>query len=515
MITDYEKILGIGQPWPPDDGDTRERLALYERNENLFEGCHEKVWQDELRKLRGDKKGDLRLKLNYFQLISLFWSDMACGETPDARADEKQSAQAEALSRIIQWTDLWSVIDDAVIDMSMYGDAPIKIRYQDYGIIENVPAGYWFPVVEASNVKQLKAHVIAYEFDDPEQAEKGISVQQMIPANKASQLTDAQIEAIESGNAISSGKTSYLKVEIHTVGRIAHRLYRLKNKKIQAQIELSEFPDFKALQSIEETGLDDFAIIVLHNTTSTKKYHGKEDYSIFLDVIKELEVRYPQVFFVLDKHSDPSMYGPPMEEQDPRDGEYKVQGGSRYITLTDKDQAIPGMLTWDGNLEANFQAIAGEGWGLMQRFYELSETSKVCFDSSAGGQGVSAQALRLMMWKPLKKANKIQRRLTPVVQQLLRLVSMLEVHMGYKGAIVVENVTINWHDGMPKDDAADAQRDQMLVTGGVRSAQGLMRDKGIPEEQIKQETEEMNGPAVPTPEGPKIELPGLNVGENQ
>lgn len=490
MITDLEKILAIGQPWPPDDRDTKERLALYERNENLFEGCHEKVWIDELRKLRGDKSGDLRLKLNYFQLISLFWADMACGETPDAKADEEQKAQVDALTRIVQWTDLWSVIDDAVVDMSMYGDAPIKVRYQDYGIIENVPAGYWFPIVEASNVKQLKAHVIAYEFDDITQADKGISIRQMIPASKANQLTDSQIAAVENGMAFSSGKTSYLKVEIHTVGQIEHRLYRLKDKKIQAQVELPEFPDFKSLQSIEETGLDDFAIIVLHNTTSTKKYHGKEDYSIFLDVIKELETRYPQVFFVLDKHSDPSMSGPPMEEQDPRDGEYKVQGGARYYTIQE-GQAKPEYLVWNGELTANFQAIAGEGWGLMQRFYELSQTSKVCFDSSAGGQGLSAQALRLMMHVPRKKANKIQRRLTPVVQQLLRLVSMAEVNMGMKGAVVIEGVSINWHDGMPVDEAADALTASTLVTGRVRSAQGIMRDRGIPETQITQEKMEM------------------------
>jgi hypothetical protein len=473
MITDYEKILSPGQPWPPADRDTQERLALYKRNEHLFEGDHGKVWQDELRKLRGDKSGDLRLKLNYFQLVSLFWSDMAVGETPYAKADEEQTAQVEALSRIIQWTDLWSIMEDAVVDMSIYGDAPLKVRYQDYGIIENVPPEYWFPVVEASNVKQVKAHVIAYEFEDPE-------------------LNEAQIAAVDSGLSLSTGKTSYLKVEIHLVGLIEHRLYGLKDKKIETQIDLADFPDFASLQSVEETGLDDFAIIVLHNTTSTKKYHGKEDYSIFLDVVKELETRYPQVFFILDKHADPSMYGPPMEEQDPRDGEYKVQGGSRYFTLVDKEQAVPGMITWDGNLDASFQTIAGEGWGLMQRFYELSETSKVCFDSSAGGQGLSAQALRLMMWKPLKKSNKIQRRLTPVVQQLIRLVSMVEVNMGMKGAVPIENITINWHDGMPIDEQADAQRDATLVTGGVRSAQGIMRDKGISEDQINQEKLEMS-----------------------
>lgn len=475
MITDYEKILSPGQPWPPSDRDTRERLALYKRNEHLFEGDHGKVWQDELRKLRGDKSGDLRLRLNYFQLVSLFWADMAVGETPDAKADEEQTAQVDALSRIIQWTDLWSVMDDAVVDMSTYGDAPLKVRYHDYGIIENVPPEYWFPVVEAANVKQVRAHLIAYEFEDPEQE----------------QDIEAQVAAIDGSFSLITGKTSYLKVEIHTVGRIEHRLYRLKDKKIESQIDLADFQDFESLQPVEETGLDDFAIIVLHNTTSTKRYHGKEDYSIFLDVIKELETRYPQVFFILDKHADPSMYGPPMEEQDPRDGEYKVQGGARYYTIVEGQQP-PGMLTWDGNLDASFQTIAGEGWGLMQRFYELSETSKVCFDSSAGGQGLSAQALRLMMWKPLKKSNKIQRRLTPVVQQLIRLVSLVEVNMGMKGAVPIENIKINWHDGMPIDEQADAQRDATLVTGGVRSSQGLMRDKGIPEDQINQEKMEMS-----------------------
>jgi hypothetical protein len=495
MITDTEKIFAIGQPWPPSDPDTKDRLAIYERNENLFEGCHEKVWQDELRRLRGDKSGDLRLKLNYFQLISLFWADMAVGEVPDAKADEEQPAQVDALKRIIQWTDLWSVLDDAIIDMSKCGDAPIKIRYQEYGIVENIPPEYWFPVVEASNVKQLKAHIIAYEFDDPGTPAQTVDIPTMIPAT--AQLTDAQIKAVESGNVLtSSDKISFLKVEIHTVGQIEHRLYRLKDKKINAQVDLNSFPDFKALQSIEPTGLDDFAIIVLHNTTSTKRYHGKEDYSIFLDVIKELEIRYPQVFFILDKHSDPSMYGPPMEEQDPRDGEYKVQGGSRYYALADKEQAIPGMITWDGQLAANFQVIAGESWGLMQRFYELSETSKVCFDSSAGGQGLSAQALRLMMWKPLKKANKIQRRLTPVVQQLIRLASLAEVNMSMKDAVVIENVTINWHDGMPVDESADAQRDSTLVTGKVRSTQGLMRDKGKSENEITQEITEMREQVV-------------------
>jgi hypothetical protein len=96
-----------------------------------------------------------------------------------------------------------------------------------------------------------------------------------------------------------------------------------------------------------------------------------------------------------------------------------------------------------------------------------------------------------MMWKPLKKANKIQRRLTPVVQQLIRLVSLTEAKMGMKDAVVIENVKLNWHDGMPVDEQADALTASALVTGGVRSAQGLMRDRGMPEDEIAQERAEM------------------------
>jgi hypothetical protein len=96
-----------------------------------------------------------------------------------------------------------------------------------------------------------------------------------------------------------------------------------------------------------------------------------------------------------------------------------------------------------------------------------------------------------MMWKPLKKANKIQRRLTPVVQQLIRLVSLTEVNMGMVDAVVIENVKLNWHVGMPVDEQADALTASTLVTGGVRSAQVLMRDRGMPEDQINQEKMEM------------------------
>jgi hypothetical protein len=309
----------------------------------------------------------------------------------------------------------------------------------------------------------------------------------MVPA-RDNTLPDSVVKAVESGelNVSSGEKLSYLKVEIHTIGQIEHRLYRLKNKKIDGLIDLKEFPDFASLQSIEETYLDDFAIIVVHNVTSTKEYHGMDDYSDIADIIRELEWRYGQILATEDKFTDPWGYGPAIEEQDPRDGQFKITGGSKYITLTE-GMSPPGKITWDANMPANFLTIDH----LMQRLYEISETCKVVFDASAGGQGLSAQALKVMLTAPLKKANRLQTRLDPAVKKAIHLCSLLETKMGLKGSVEIPDLKITWHDGLPQDHNADAQRESMLVTGKVRSAQGLMRDNGMPEDQIRTESDEM------------------------
>lgn len=483
MITDIEALFAKGAPWPPKDDDTANRLKKYAANESLFMGEHGEVWKDEIRKLRADKSGDLRLVLNFFKRLSLLWADLVCGEAPEVSTES--DAEAEAIDRIIEDTNFWTVLSDAIIDVSKFGDAVLKIRYDGYGIVENVPPEYWFPVVDNGNVKRVKAHILAYTIDARE--EPGlIDVDVMVSAENQSFLPEATIKAWEKEKPISIGRVQYLKVEIHTVGRIEHRLYRIADEKIDAQLDLNQLPEFRGMVTIEETGLDDFCIQLIQNVTSTKRYHGMDDYLDIADIIRELEWRYAQILRIEDKFSDPWMFGPPIEEQDPRDGEYKITGGSKYINLVE-GQSPPGMITWNGELPANFVTIES----LMQRLFEISETCKAAFDASAGGQGLSAQALRIMLTAPLKKANRLQTRATPTIKRLLRLCSALEVNAGMAGAVELTDIKITWHDGLPADEMADAQRDAVLVTGSVRSAQGLMRDRGFSEDQIAEEFGEM------------------------
>lgn len=469
MITDYESIFIPRQSWPPADEDTQARLRLYEKNAKLFKGKHNAVWEDVIRKLRADKSGDLRVIINFHKLLSRLWSDLVAGEIPGTSAQDK--TQLEVLKRIIASNLLWLSVQDGVIDYSKNGTNVLKVRFDRRGIIENIPPKYWFPIVALSNIKHILAHVIAYTFADPKEKNKAIS---------------------------------YLKVEIHRPPKegeesyvIEHRLYRLKSGKINSEaLPLDTFQEFSDLKPIEPTGLDDFDIIDIQNKPETDQLIGTDDYSDINSLVQEIEMRYAQIFRIEDKFADPSMYGPPMEEQDPRDGEYRVVGGSRYITVNE-GQTAPGVIDGRGPPESSYKTIAD----LMQRLYEISETCKVAFDASQAGSTLSGTALRLMMSRPIAKAGGIKLRYDPNIKKAVRLCSLLEVYHGMEGAVEVQDFQIDWKDGLPNDPQEEAVKDSTLVGGGLRSSQGLMREKGYSEDQIKKEQEEMRGP---TPAGPKL-----------
>jgi hypothetical protein len=466
MLTDYESIFALKQPWPPNDDDTKDRLKLYEMNSKLFKGQHNRVWKDVLRQLRADKSSDLRVILNFHKLLSRLWSDLVCGEIPGVNCDDQ--AQLDAINRIIQDNLLWLTTQDGIIDFSKNGTNVLKIRFDGYGIIENVPPKYWFPVVAISNIKNIQAHITAYVFQDPGEKQKEIS---------------------------------YLKVEIHRPPKesdnvtsyvIEHRLYRLKKGKMDSgELPLNTFPEFAALQPIEETGLDDFDVIDIENKPETDELVGTDDYKDINSLIQEIEIRYAQIFRIEDKFADPSMYGPPVEEQDPRDGEYRVQGGSRYYTVND-GQVTPGVIDGRGPPVTSYQTIAE----LMQRLYEISETCKVAFDASLAGSALSGTALRLMMARPLARAGGIKLRYDANLKLAIKLCSQMEVFHGLEGATEIQDFTIDWKDGLPDDPNEEARRDSILVTGKVRSAQGLMREKGYSEKQIGDEQQEMMQDAI-------------------
>ena len=197
----------------------------------------------------------------------------------------------------------------------------------------------------------------------------------------------------------------------------------------------------------------------------------KHDYSDLDSIIQELEVRIAQISRILDKHADPNMYGPDTAlEHDQATGQWGYRSGGKYFPVG-KDEQPPGYVTWDGQLEAAFKQIDL----LMEQLYILSETSAAAFGQLKTGLAESGTALRRLMMAPLAKVNRIRMRFDPALKEVLWLASALEKAQGMAGAVVLEDVHIDWKDGLPDDDVELTQNEVQRYTAGLTSLESSLR----------------------------------------
>ncbi|SMB97802.1 Phage portal protein, SPP1 Gp6-like [Thermanaeromonas toyohensis ToBE] len=428
MLTSLD-FLSIGKAWPPPS--EVERLTRYNQNRLLFEGKHELVFDQWIKLLRDDQKATLEIILNWHKRLSTLWADLLLGEPPRISAGNRNSPEQQALERIIRDNNLINVAYEVALDVSRYGTGLFKVRYDRRGIIEAQQPAVWFPVVKPDNVKEIVAHVLAYDY---EVEEKGL---------------------------FGTRENRYLKAEIHEPGRITIVTYLLRDGLIATEQKREE----------QVTGVDDFLIIPVNNILTSDRIIGLDDYSDLDSIIQELEIRIAQISRILDKHADPNMYGPDSAlEQDPKTGEWTFRGGGKYFPVGPDDKP-PGYVTWDGQLEAAFKQIEL----LMEQLYVLSETSAAAFGQLKSGLAESGTALRRLMMTPLAKVNRIRMRFDPALKKAIRLASALEVAQGMPGAVKLENIEITWNDGLPQDDKEQAEIYSLLVQNGLVSRETALK----------------------------------------
>lgn len=427
MLTSLE-FLSAGRAWPPPE--EAERLERYRQNKLLFEGAHEQVFKDWVRLLRDDKHAVLEIILNWHRRLSTLWADLLLGEPPRITAGEPNSPEQQALERIIRDNNLINVAYEVALDVSRYGTGIFKVRYDKRGIIEAQPPVVWFPVVAPDNIKQIVAHVLAYDYE------------------------------VEEPGFFGTKKKRYLKAEIHEQGKITTVTYLLHNGTISEEVEREE----------QSTGVDDFLVVPVNNILTSDRIVGLDDYSDLDSIIQELEVRIAQISRILDKHADPNMYGPEMAiEEDPETGEVTFRGG-KYFPVAQGEQP-PGYVTWDGKLDAAFRQIEL----LMEQLYVLSETSAAAFGQLKSGLAESGSALRRLMMAPLAKVNRIRLRFDPALKKVIKLASELEVAQGMSGAVKLENIDIAWQDGLPQDEKELTEIYAMRVQNGLASRETALK----------------------------------------
>lgn len=478
-ITTVDQIpfLQLGQPWPPENH--KARLDRYAKNRWLFLGEHAKVYTNWIRLLREDKKATLELAVNFPGLLSRLFADLLFGEQPKFRAGDEGSPEQQALDDLVQANNLHQVNYAAALAASYRGDAVYKVRYQDRVIAEAVPAGIWFPVTDPDNVKQVDAHVLAWV---------------------------KSIKRPGSG-LFSFGKeseTQYLRAEIHFPGRIEHRLWLLKDGKIAAPVPLETFyPD---LPETQETGVDESLVVHIPNLELDDDPFGVDDYSEADTLFQELNIRLAQISRVLDKHTDPNMYGDASAlERDPNTGEWTFKGGGRFFPVEQGGQ-VPGYVIWDAQLTAAFTQIER----ILDMLYLVTDTSPAAFGQIKQGLAESGSALKRLLMRPLAKVNRKRLYFDPALKQVLRLALALDRAQG-RGQVDPDaiDISIEWQDGLPVDEREQAEimaiRTGQKPTLSVQSA--IRRMDGGTEDAVQRELEQIREDAGPAPTAPRVTLP--------
>jgi hypothetical protein len=453
-------FLSTGQQWPPPS--EVERLKEYDENRQLFEGKHDQVYTHWVRLLRKDQQATLEIILNWHKRLSTLWADLLLGEPPRISAGDKGSPEQTTVERIINDNDLLNTGYEVALDVSRFGTGLFKIRFDGRAIVEGQPPTVWFPVVAPNNVKDIRAHVLAWSYD------------------------------IEKQGIFGNKKESYLKCEIHERGKVTSALYFLNQGTIGQLIQ----------QETKMTGINDFLVVPVNNLLTTDRITGLDDYSDLDSIIQELEIRVGQISRILDKHADPSMYGPDdLIEIDPETGESSFKTSSFYPVGPGQEK--PGYVTWDGQLESSFKQIEL----LMEQLYFLSETSPAAFGQLKSGLAESGSALRRLMMAALAKVNRIRMRFDPALKKVIKLAAQLEKAQSMKDAIELETISIEWQDGLPRDEQEAITNEAQRYAAGLSSLESsLRRLDGLEGEALQEEVDRIKSEQPPAPEAPKITL---------
>ena len=406
MLTSLD-FIQPGKQWPPPS--ERERLERYAYNRKLFANdCDDKYRQqaERISRVVGNYEEVIsyHIALNYPRRISVKTADLLLGEPPKFDAGE----QTDVLDTIIARSRLvGGPLREDVLDISMCGDGLLYVRRTDEGgIIDTAAPETWFPVVSPDNVKDIQYHVLGWTYDVGE----------------------------------GDSKVTYLKLVIHERGKYTERTHSLDGGAIGPQ---------QGAEKTIETGLNDFALIHIPNTTTSRDLYGMDDYIDIDSIVSEIEVRLDQIAKVLDKHTAPTMQGPSYALVDDGNGN-KIFPAGNYISNQDENgnTANVGYLTWDAQLAANFQMIDK----LIDQLYTQSEMGAAIFGDVANKTGSipSGAALRRMMISPLAKVSRIREKLDPALKKALKMAAQLD-------GVHINDISITWQDGLPDDPKESAE----------------------------------------------------------
>ncbi len=418
------------------------RLDAYVRYEALFNARHADVF----RVKTGGRYQLLRyIAANFAGVVSTLAADMLLGEPPDFTVADNELAQ-EAVERLVRENELVPLSYEAALGTSFRGDTVLKARWglrtpqstTPEAIIEEVPAGIYFPEFSEDNIRQVVRASLAWLKVDPQNPTKML-----------------------------------VRVEEHEPGIIRNRLFRPSTTEAEgAELDIRSLPEYADLAPEEATGLDEIPLYHIPNYRYGSVYWGISDYQGLESLIEALNNRLSMVDAVLDKHVAPRLVVPPSMVDE--DG--KVMLDKLDVVTLDPGESEPKYLTWDAQLTAAYTQIDR----LMELLFIMSETGPSIFGLDKYGVAQSGTALKLRLIRTVAKINRKRLYFDRGLKRVLLCAQRLEQLYGGGGYEPAE-VSIAWADGLPEDMKEMVEQEAMRAAAGNTSVESSIRRLDGPE----------------------------------
>lgn len=451
-------LFETGGQYPPEDH--IERIAKYKRMKKFFEGKQLEVYERASELLKDSPQAPqlerLYIAVNLPYLLTLKPADLLIGDRPIYEAGKPDnSPEQQALNRYVEENDLNTLIYESATSNGYRGDSFVKVRYghrQDYTavrealapedfadylatipmepIIEHVRADCVFPETASGNIKRFKA------------------------------MNIATVEWVETAKR----EVPFLNVERHVPGFIIYERYRLHERPevgvvTEFGVPITTYTIGEQVASgkdVEPTGLPHIPVFHIPYTSVDDDWRGQGFVEKIASALQALEDRLVQLDYILLKHADPTLYGPDIQGPSSNTASF----GGKYIPIT-KEDATPGAITWDGQLDSVFREIDL----LLSYIYQMSETPQWLFGTTisgggnAGGSGTShtdGAGIKARFMPILSKVKRIRNGYDKAIKDALWTCFLFDAELGeYDGEDVYP--TIQWKDGIPKNDKEEAE----------------------------------------------------------
>ena len=428
MLNDLS-FLEVGQDWIPQN--EKGRIALYELNNALYKNDHFAILEPLLQTIYPEQEINEEVKrvfVNLYRSVSKLWADLLFSENPTISKTTSDETE-NYLNNLIKDVDLWEVAKKVAIDVSRYGNGLFKVRtVNGKSVIEAVTPRIWFPIVSPDNINEIICHVIAYSFIE--------------------------------------NKVQYLKVEIHHIGKIEHKLFIIDKdtNKIKEQVVLNTISRYAGLKDVEEINADDFLIISVGNSADSESAFGEDDYTDINPLISQIELHLSKFGRDIEEQGN-LKYGP----ANAVDENGKIAKGS-YIQMLGgaNKQEPPGVVTWTVQADAFKEYISQ----LMFFFYMVGAISPAMFDPNQTiSNNMSGVALKRVMQRMISKAGGLAESFDKGIKRAFSVAAQLE-------NVKLSDYEINWKDGI-FDDISErvtaAQQAGVSQSMSLRTAVGYVQ----------------------------------------